>query len=417
MDPAGALSTGLQEAAAVVLAALVAVALLALGRARARRRRARTAPAHPGRARRAGVELRAVRPRSATTPPPRPVAALIGAGLLVLAAWALRKKPVVLPALALGVPPLPDPDRVGRDDDEPARPALPRRRRRGARVHRPGAVERARRGRARHQADRTGPGRLRRPLRPCRRCTPTTSPPRSTSSSSSSPPFALLFLILLEVPWTQTTARLVPRGADRGGARARRRSGSSNTRRQHAAAQPEGHRHELVLGRLPRQLAVLRPEHLRALPRARDDRRDDRAAVDAHAAHGDRPAPSRSPSWWGGLVLTFSQSSFAALLVGLAILAALRWSPKRTAARWVALAGDPRDRHPSCSARARCTSTSRTAARSTAPRPAGVDLIQGGLGPLPAAPGRRLRGPARFARPTAREHRNSRQRAVSASHT
>ena len=34
---------------------------------------------------------------------------------------------------------------------------------------------------------------------------------------------------------------------------------------------------------------------------------------------------------WAGLVLTFSQSSFAALLVGLAILAALRWSPKRTA--------------------------------------------------------------------------------------
>jgi O-antigen ligase len=32
---------------------------------------------------------------------------------------------------------------------------------------------------------------------------------------------------------------------------------------------------------------------------------------------------------WGGLVLTFSQSSFAALLVGLAVLGAMRWS-----ARW-----------------------------------------------------------------------------------
>ena len=29
---------------------------------------------------------------------------------------------------------------------------------------------------------------------------------------------------------------------------------------------------------------------------------------------------------WGGLVLTLSQSSFAALLVGLAVLGALRWS-------------------------------------------------------------------------------------------
>ncbi|MGI8595889.1 MAG: O-antigen ligase family protein [Thermoleophilaceae bacterium] len=37
---------------------------------------------------------------------------------------------------------------------------------------------------------------------------------------------------------------------------------------------------------------------------------------------------------WAGLVLTFSQSSFAALLVGLAVLAAVRWGP-----RPVALAG------------------------------------------------------------------------------
>ena len=35
---------------------------------------------------------------------------------------------------------------------------------------------------------------------------------------------------------------------------------------------------------------------------------------------------------WGGLVLTFSQSSFAALLAGLAVLAALRWDVRRTVA-------------------------------------------------------------------------------------
>jgi O-antigen ligase len=41
---------------------------------------------------------------------------------------------------------------------------------------------------------------------------------------------------------------------------------------------------------------------------------------------------------WAGLVLTFSQSSFAALLVGLAALAALRWDPRRY--RWLlAVAG------------------------------------------------------------------------------
>jgi O-antigen ligase len=35
---------------------------------------------------------------------------------------------------------------------------------------------------------------------------------------------------------------------------------------------------------------------------------------------------------WGGLVLTFSQSSFAALLAGLAVLSALRWDARRTGA-------------------------------------------------------------------------------------
>ncbi len=35
---------------------------------------------------------------------------------------------------------------------------------------------------------------------------------------------------------------------------------------------------------------------------------------------------------WAGLVLTFSQSSFAALLAGLFVLAALRWDVRRTAA-------------------------------------------------------------------------------------
>jgi hypothetical protein len=35
---------------------------------------------------------------------------------------------------------------------------------------------------------------------------------------------------------------------------------------------------------------------------------------------------------WGGLVLTFSQSSIASLLAGLAVLAALRWNPRRALA-------------------------------------------------------------------------------------
>jgi O-antigen ligase len=40
---------------------------------------------------------------------------------------------------------------------------------------------------------------------------------------------------------------------------------------------------------------------------------------------------------WGGLVLTLSQSSFAALLVGLAVLGAMRWSARKAAALAAAL--------------------------------------------------------------------------------
>ena len=61
-------------------------------------------------------------------------------------------------------------------------------------------------------------------------------------------------------------------------------------------------------------------------------------AVTAFDAVERRAARSRSARrvvlavLWGGLVLTFSQSSFAALLAGLAVLAALRWDVRRTAA-------------------------------------------------------------------------------------
>ena len=40
---------------------------------------------------------------------------------------------------------------------------------------------------------------------------------------------------------------------------------------------------------------------------------------------------------WGGLVLTLSQSSFAALLLGLLVLAGARWSP-----RWALVVGGGR---------------------------------------------------------------------------
>ena len=59
--------------------------------------------------------------------------------------------------------------------------------------------------------------------------------------------------------------------------------------------------------------------------------------------HGADAVERRARAWrsrpavvlavlWAGLVLTFSQSSFAALLAGLAVLAALRWDVRRAAA-------------------------------------------------------------------------------------
>lgn len=60
-------------------------------------------------------------------------------------------------------------------------------------------------------------------------------------------------------------------------------------------------------------------------------------AVAAFLLWSRRPAPAIAAGavlavMWGGLVLTFSQSSFAALLAGLAVLAALRWDVRRALA-------------------------------------------------------------------------------------
>ncbi len=69
---------------------------------------------------------------------------------------------------------------------------------------------------------------------------------------------------------------------------------------QGAVPEPEGRRGQPVRQLFPGQLALLRPEHLRALPGARDDRGDDRRAVErAPARRGDRRR-RRSPGCWRG---------------------------------------------------------------------------------------------------------------------
>jgi O-antigen ligase len=117
---------------------------------------------------------------------------------------------------------------------------------------------------------------------------------------------------------------------------------------------------------------------------------------------------------WGGLVLTFSQSSFTALLVGLAILGAMRWSVRWAlmlsggalvvAVSFVALA--PGAVHLDLG-------SSKSADKATSGR---YDLIKGGLKLFEKAPlvGQ---GSGSFAREYRRAEHVSPERAASASHT
>jgi O-antigen ligase len=117
---------------------------------------------------------------------------------------------------------------------------------------------------------------------------------------------------------------------------------------------------------------------------------------------------------WGGLVLTFSQSSFTALLVGLAILGAMRWSVRwalilsggalAVAVVFVALA--PGAVHLDLG-------NSKSADKATSGR---YDLIKGGLKLFKRAPlvGQ---GSGSFAREYRRAEHVSPERAASASHT
>ena len=104
----------------------------------------------------------------------------------------------------------------------------------------------------------------------CRRSTrPTTRRPRRTSRSSTSRSAAVRAAARCALD-ARAAARL-PRRGRRAGGRVR----GDRLRRvlpQDAVPEPEGGRGEPVRQLLPGQLAVLRPEHLRALPGARDAR-------------------------------------------------------------------------------------------------------------------------------------------------
>jgi O-antigen ligase len=117
---------------------------------------------------------------------------------------------------------------------------------------------------------------------------------------------------------------------------------------------------------------------------------------------------------WAGLVLTFSQSSFATLLVGLAVLAALRWNVRRTlvvSAVGLALGGlfvlafhDALRLHLGSSSGLNKATSGRS------------DLIKGGVNLFADRPAWGY-GSGSFARTFRREQKGNQQEATSASHT
>jgi O-antigen ligase len=117
---------------------------------------------------------------------------------------------------------------------------------------------------------------------------------------------------------------------------------------------------------------------------------------------------------WGGLVLSFSQSSIAALLVGLAVLGALRWSVRRAvAAAGAAVAAGAAFVVLAPGAVHLDLGSSRSADRATSGR---VELIEGGVRLFADRPATGW-GAGAFEREYRRRESASRTRAVAASHT
>jgi O-Antigen ligase len=117
---------------------------------------------------------------------------------------------------------------------------------------------------------------------------------------------------------------------------------------------------------------------------------------------------------WGGLVLTFSQSSFAALLAGLAVLSALRWDARRTAAALVL----------GLAAATVFVLAFQSALRIHLGSSSGVNKVTSGRGGLIAGGAELIRnrplwgyGSGSFGRAYRQVRRGNQQQAVSASHT
>ena len=117
---------------------------------------------------------------------------------------------------------------------------------------------------------------------------------------------------------------------------------------------------------------------------------------------------------WAGLVLTFSQSSFVSLLVGLAVLGGLRWSPRGAAALGLAAVVAATALVAIAPGAVKINlSSSSSADKATSGR---YDLIKGGVDLFAARPVAGW-GSGGFPRDYRRRQKVSAERATSASHT
>ena len=142
-------------------------------------------------------------------------------------------------------------------------------------------------------------------------------------------PFTLLALAFARLPWSRLGVRVLYAEVT---VMARRLRGRRllPVRDARHLPEPEGDLRERVRAVLPRQLGVLGSVGVRAVPRARDGPVDraDRAA--AGRCGSSLVAAAALVVTWLGLLISFSQSSFAALLVVVIGAAFVAW-------RWRAL--------------------------------------------------------------------------------
>ncbi len=213
----------------------------------------------------------------------------------------MTRRPLLLPLLAVAALPFRVPIEVGGNDLEPARPALPRRRRRRARLRRAGAAARpgAAGARARVGAglDGAAAGAVRRPLR--------RAGDLLGRLREGAPADRLLLRPVRAAVRAAGAGRVDAEAAAlvlRRAGRARARLLVHRLRRvrdETHLPQPEADRLERAAHLLPHELGLLRPEHLRAFPRRRDaGGRDARAAHEA--ARADRRRHRRAGGAVGG---------------------------------------------------------------------------------------------------------------------